>query len=68
MNINRYKLSLLNASYKMNPIRRGMIQLSKRDKGYSQKGKPNSDTVKATIAAEELEKAIHPTKRQNSEQ
>jgi len=40
----------------------------KRDKGYSQKGKPNSDTVNATIAAEELEKAIHPTKRQNSKQ
>ncbi|WP_269433515.1 hypothetical protein [Bacillus sp. FJAT-29937] len=40
----------------------------KRDKGHSQKGKPNSDTVNPTIAAEELEKATHPTKRQNSEQ
>jgi hypothetical protein len=40
----------------------------KRDKGFSQKGKPTSDTVNQTIAAEELEKAIHPTKRQNSEQ
>jgi len=40
----------------------------KQEKGYSQKGKPNSDTVSQTIAAEELEKAIHPTKRQNSEQ
>ena len=40
----------------------------KRDKGFSQKGKPTSDTVNQTIDAEELEKAIHPTKRQNSEQ
>ncbi|WP_404355432.1 hypothetical protein [Cytobacillus firmus] len=40
----------------------------KRDKGYSQKGKPNSDTVSQTTAAEELEKAIHPTKRQNAQQ
>ncbi|MED5101472.1 hypothetical protein SFC52_00675 [Niallia circulans] len=40
----------------------------KRDKGYSQAGKPNADTVKQTIAAEELEKAIHPTNRQNSKQ
>ena len=40
----------------------------KQEKGYSQKGKPSSDTVSQTIAAEELEKAIHPTKRQNSEQ
>lgn len=38
----------------------------KRDKGYSQKGKPNSDTVKPIIAAEELEKAIDATKRRNS--
>ncbi|WP_267917279.1 hypothetical protein [Lederbergia citrisecunda] len=42
--------------------------MSKRDKGYSQKGKPNSDNVKRTIAAEELEKAIQPRNRQNSEQ
>lgn len=40
----------------------------KRDKGYSQKGKPNADTGKRLIAAEELEQAIHPTNRQNSEQ
>lgn len=40
----------------------------KRDKGYSQKGKATSETVNPTIAAEELEKAIHPTKRQNSKQ
>lgn len=40
----------------------------KRDKGYSQQGKPNADTVKQQIAAEDLEKATHPTKRQNSEQ
>ncbi|WP_260631145.1 hypothetical protein [Bacillus sp. S/N-304-OC-R1] len=40
----------------------------KRDKGHSQKGKPNSDTVNNVIAAEELEKAIHPTKSQNSKQ
>lgn len=41
---------------------------SKRDKGYSQKGKPNADTVKKEIAAEDLDKAIHPTKRQNTRQ
>ena len=40
----------------------------KRDKGYSQAGKPNADTVKQTIASEDLEKAIHPTNRQNSKQ
>ncbi|MGP7816155.1 hypothetical protein [Niallia sp. 01092] len=40
----------------------------KRDKGYSQAGQPNGDTVKETIAVEELEKAIHPTKRQNTKQ
>ena len=40
----------------------------KRDKGYSQKGKPTADTVKQTIAAEALERAIHPTKSQNSPQ
>lgn len=40
----------------------------KRDKGNSQKGKTNSDTVNNVMAAEELEKVIHPTKRQNSEQ
>ncbi|WP_312092346.1 hypothetical protein [Niallia sp.] len=40
----------------------------KRVKGYSQAGKPNADMVKQTIAAEDLDKAIHPTKRQNSKQ
>ncbi|WP_267930246.1 hypothetical protein [Cytobacillus spongiae] len=40
----------------------------KRDKGNSQKGQPTSGNVKQMIAAEELEQAIHPTKRQNSEQ
>jgi hypothetical protein len=38
----------------------------KRDKGMSQKGKPNSDTVSNILSAEELDKAIHPTKRQNA--
>ena len=43
----------------------------KRDKGYSQKGKDYAESAgagKRMMAAEELEKAIHPTKRQNSEQ
>ncbi len=40
----------------------------KKDKGYSQKGKPNADTVKQQMAAEDLENAIHPTKRQNTPQ
>ena len=40
----------------------------KREKGYSQAGKPSADTIKTAIAAEDLEKAIHPTKRQNSKQ
>lgn len=40
----------------------------KRDKGYSQKGKPSADTVKPMIAAEDLETAIHPTKKQNAKQ
>jgi hypothetical protein len=44
------------------------IMSQKREKGFSQKGKPNADTVKQTIAAEDLETAIHPTKRQNSKQ
>ncbi|WHY98575.1 hypothetical protein [Peribacillus simplex] len=38
-----------------------MIQ--KRDKGYSQKGKANSNTVNPVIAAEDLEKAIYPTNK-----
>jgi len=40
----------------------------KRDKGYSQAGKnfsESGETGKRMIAAEELEKAIHPAKRQN---
>ncbi|MFB6465917.1 hypothetical protein ACE38V_03750 [Cytobacillus sp. Hz8] len=40
----------------------------KREKGYSQKGKPNVDTGKEAMAVEDLEKAIHPTKRQNAPQ
>lgn len=43
----------------------------KRDKGFSQNGKNYADSAgggKRIIAAEELEKAIHPTKRQNTEQ
>ncbi|MFT8322003.1 MAG: hypothetical protein ABF649_13970 [Bacillus sp. (in: firmicutes)] len=40
----------------------------KRDKGFSQAGKHSANTVKETIAVEELEKAIHPTKRQNAKQ
>ncbi|MED4223718.1 hypothetical protein [Neobacillus cucumis] len=43
----------------------------KREKENSQSGKNYADTAgggKRMIAAEEVEKAIHPTKRQNSEQ
>lgn len=43
----------------------------KRDKGYSQKGKPYAETAgtsKRMMAAEEIEKALHPTRAQNSEQ
>ncbi|MFE8702582.1 hypothetical protein ACFYKX_18445 [Cytobacillus sp. FJAT-54145] len=40
----------------------------KRDKGYSQRGKSDANNVKQKISAEELDKAIHPTKRQNSPQ
>jgi hypothetical protein len=43
----------------------------KRDKGNSQKGKNYADSAgggKRMIAAEEIEKAIHPVKRQNTEQ
>jgi hypothetical protein len=43
----------------------------KRDKGYSQKGKNYADSAgggKRMIAAEEIEKAIQPVKRQNTEQ
>ncbi|MDQ0225015.1 hypothetical protein J2S02_001344 [Metabacillus niabensis] len=37
-------------------------------KQRGQKGKPNADTSRKMLAAEEVEKAIHPTKRQNSPQ
>jgi hypothetical protein len=37
-------------------------------KNRGQKGKPSADTVKPVIAKEELERAIHPTRRQNSPQ
>ena len=37
-------------------------------KNRGQKGKPNGDTVKPVIAKEELDKAIHPTNRQNTPQ
>jgi hypothetical protein len=43
----------------------------KRDKGSSQKGKNSAETAgggQRIMAAEEMEKAIHPTKRQNAEQ
>ncbi|WP_282597679.1 hypothetical protein [Bacillus sp. REN3] len=40
----------------------------KRDKGNSQQGKPDADNIKQTIAAEDLEKAVRPTKRQNTPQ
>jgi len=42
--------------------------MGQKEKGYSQKGKPHADSGKKTMAAEELDKAIHPTKRQNSKQ
>ena len=40
----------------------------KRDNGYSQRGKDYAESAgagKRVIAAEEVEKAIHPTKREN---
>ncbi|MCM3114714.1 hypothetical protein M3610_05380 [Neobacillus sp. MER 74] len=43
----------------------------KRDKGSSQKGKNYAETAgggQRVMAAEEVEKAIHPTKRQHAEQ
>lgn len=42
--------------------------MSHEKESKSQKGKPNADTAKQTVAFEEMEKAVHPTKRQNSEQ
>ncbi|MEH7252268.1 hypothetical protein V7111_09105 [Neobacillus niacini] len=41
----------------------------KQDKGYSQQGKDYAESAgggKRIIAAEELEKALHPTKHQNA--
>ncbi|MDQ0157248.1 hypothetical protein [Robertmurraya andreesenii] len=40
----------------------------KREKGNSQKGQPNAETVKQRIAREELEQAIHPTNKQSQSQ
>jgi hypothetical protein len=40
----------------------------KREKGFSQKGKPSSDSTRPVMAAEDMEKATHPTKRQNAKQ
>lgn len=43
----------------------------KRENGNSQKGKNYAESAGAgtrIMASEEVEKAIHPTKRQNSEQ
>ncbi|MDQ0231872.1 hypothetical protein J2S19_003157 [Metabacillus malikii] len=37
-------------------------------KQRGQKGKPHADTSKKMIAAEEVEKATHPTNRQNTPQ
>lgn len=37
-------------------------------KQSSQKGKPHSDTTNNIMSAEEMERAIHPTKRQNAKQ
>jgi hypothetical protein len=43
---------------------KGDLKMSqKRDKGKSQKGKPNSNTVDPVIAAEDVEKAIFPTNK-----
>ncbi|MGD6774853.1 hypothetical protein ACQCU1_14775 [Sutcliffiella horikoshii] len=36
--------------------------------GPSQKGQPNAESAKQVVSAEEVERASHPTKRQNSEQ
>jgi hypothetical protein len=41
---------------------------NKMEKQRGQKGKPNADDSKNVMAAEEMEKAIHPTKRQNTKQ
>lgn len=40
----------------------------KNGKQRGQKGKPYSDTTNNIMSAEEMERAIHPTKRQNAKQ
>lgn len=56
----------------MNNRLKGELPMSqKREKGSSQKGKSYADSAgggKRMIAAEELEKAIQPRLRQNTEQ
>ncbi|MFE7064276.1 hypothetical protein ACFVAD_19280 [Sutcliffiella sp. NPDC057660] len=39
-----------------------------KQNGPSQKGQPNAESAKQVVSAEEVERATHPTKRQNSEQ
>ncbi|MEI5907098.1 hypothetical protein WAK64_08515 [Bacillus spongiae] len=40
--------------------------MSKREKGFSQKGQPNANKGKQVMAAEDVETAIHPTKKHNA--
>lgn len=40
----------------------------KNGKQREQKGKPHSDTTNNIMSAEEMERAIQPTNRQNSKQ
>ncbi|MDX8364364.1 hypothetical protein [Cytobacillus sp. IB215665] len=40
--------------------------MPKQQKTRGQKGKQNSDTTNTMMSVEELEKATHPTNRQNS--
>lgn len=42
--------------------------MTKHSNQNGQKGKPNADTVNNMMAAEDMEKAIHPNNRQNSKQ
>lgn len=44
--------------------------MSKHNKhnGPSQKGQPHADSIKKVESAEEVERASHPTNRENSEQ
>ncbi|WP_268877369.1 hypothetical protein [Sutcliffiella halmapala] len=39
-----------------------------KHKGPSQKGQPNANSIKNVESAEEVERATHPIKGQNSEQ